>query len=469
MCDALKTVDLNKLILPVARALDNINASAIFNQNPDGKDAENKPIIDRIIESVYLSDMFAGAKKYVKLTVANNADFTFEQSIGDLLGVVKKLMDKDCLDLIFADSLDAQKLFEKFDETKTTNALTFDETFGVLIDSELFRPSFVVVINLMNTKLCEILETNVVTKELSVDADILSQKQDIKSFWNNFLPLSDEVLKEEGFELKNLDFDNLENLMEGMKTNVYEKDGRTKEDAVFEAIYLNLIDYMKKDADYGVYFTGYYTSYENPYDVDWHKLLVAVKIADDLKETGSISPSDLSTVAGIASSSPAIEDAVKDAVKDKLVNEELKTKVDDLDLSDETTLSTISDISKMANSLQNLGTTQPTIGKDAEAFINGLNNQADQETVDTVIGIVDSLARDEIVENSKKISTSEKNSIENMINGASRLSDETKNKLKGLFGIDTSEPDPTPEPSDPTPEPSDPTPEPSEPTPTPGE
>lgn len=146
------------------------------------------------------------------------------------------------------------------------------------------------------------------------------------------------MFKEEGFKLKDLDFDALESLMEGMKQNVYNIAGKIKENAVFEATYLNLIDYMKKDVDYGTYFASYYDSYANPYDVDWHKLLVAVKIADDLKSTGSISPSDLNKVADIASTSEAIADAVKDAVKDKIANEELKTKVDSLNLADESTL-----------------------------------------------------------------------------------------------------------------------------------
>lgn len=447
MFDALKEIDLNKLILPVARALDNVNTSAVFNQNPDGKEAENKPIIDRIIESVYESDMFEEVKKYVKLTVANNPDFTFEQSIGDLIGVVEKLNEKDCLDLIFADTLDMKALFARFDGTKTPNALTFDETFGVVIDSELFRPSFVSVINLMNSKVCDILGTSVVTDELSLDADIVAQKQDIKTFWDNFLPLSDQLLDEEGFELKDLDFDKLETLMEGLKTNVYQADGSIKDDAVFEAIYLNLIDYIKKDADYGVYFTGYYNSYANPYDVDWHKLLVAVKIADGLKETGAISPKDFNTVAEIASTSDAIADAVKDTVKDMLSDDELKSKVDGLDLTDEATLKTIENVSKIADSLQGLGESQPTIESDAKAFINGLNNQADQDTVDVIIGVVDSLAKDEITANSEKISTSEKENIESMIDNATRLSDDTKNRLKGLFGIETSEPTPEPEPT----------------------
>lgn len=464
MFDALKEVDLDELILPIARALDNINSSVVFNQHPDGKQAENMPIIDRIIQSVYDSDFFEEFKKYIKLTSVNDQDFSFEQSIGDLIGVVEKLNEKDCLDLIFADTLDMKALFAKFDETKTSNALTFDQTFGVVIDSTLFRPTFVSVINLMNSKICDILGTNVVTDELSLDADIAAQKQDIKTFWDNFLPLSDQLLDEEGFELKDLDFDKLETLMEGLKTNVYQADGSIKDDAVFEAIYLNLIDYIKNDEDYGVYFTGYYISYDNPYEVDWHKLLVAVKIANDLKETGSISPSDFSTIAGIAGSSEAIEDAVKDTVKDMLSDEELKSKVEDLDLTDEETLKTIENVSKIADSLQGLGESQPTIGSDAKAFINGLNNQADQDTVDIIVGIVDELAKDEIVQNAEKISQSEKNEIEEAIDGAASLSDDTKNKLKGLFGIKTSEtpegsesgsgttPEPTPEPKPETPE-----------------
>lgn len=457
MFEALKKVDLNKLALPAARALDVINNSAVFNQNPDGKDSENNHVIDRIIDSVYASDMFEGARKYINLEVANKNEFKFENSIGEIIDVINKLQEKDCLKLIFADSLDMELLISKFDETKTPDALTFDETFGVVIDSELFRPSFVCVLNLMNSKLCDILGTSIVVDELPADTDVSAQKQDIRNFWTNLLPLSSEVFKEEGFKLKDLDFDALENLMEGMKQNVYDISGNIKENAVFEATYLNLIDYMKKDADYGVYFTGYYNSYTNPYEVDWHKLLVAVKIADELKETGSISPSDLNKVADIASSSEAIADAVKDAVKDKVADEELKTKIDDLDLTDKSTLSTIDNVAKLANSLQKLGTEQPTIGKDAESFINGLNNQTNQDTVDTIIGIVDSVAKDEIVENAKKISESEKQSIEKNIDDATRLSEETKNKLKEMFGIevptdpvDPTEPDPT-DPVDPTP------------------
>ena len=85
--------------------------------------------------------------------------------------------------------------------------------------------------------------------------------------------------------------------------------------------------------------------------------------------------------------------------------------------------------------------------------LSGLYNQANQDTVDTIIGIVDNVAKSEIVENSNKISESEKQSIEKTIDNATRLSEETKNKLKEMFGIKSStEPDPT-DPVDPTPEP----------------
>lgn len=454
MFDALKNVDLNKLVLPAARALDVVNSSAVFNQNPDGKDAENKHIMDRIVDAVYASDMFATAKKYIKLDVVNSQEFKFEDNVADIVGVINKLQEKDCIDMIFADNLDVGLLISKFDETKTPNALTFDETFGVIIDNELFRPSFVCVLNLMNSKLCDILGTSIVTQDIASDADISAQKADIKEFWTNLIPLSSEVFKEEGFKLKDLDFDALESLMEGMKQNVYNIAGKIKENAVFEATYLNLIDYMKKDVDYGTYFANYYEGYANPYDVDWHKLLVAVKIADDLKSTGSISPSDLNKVADIASTSEAIADAVKDAVKDKIADEELKTKVDSLNLADESTLKTIENVAKMADSLQKLGSEQPTIGKDAESFINSLNNQANQETVDTIIGIVDNVAKSEMVENAAKISVSEKETIKKNIDNASRLSDETKNRLKEMFGIELPTPPTEPDPIDPpTPEP----------------
>lgn len=454
MFDALKNVDLNKLVLPAARALDVVNRSAVFNQNPDGKDTENKHIMDRIVDAVYASDMFATAKKYIKLDVVNSQEFKFEDNVADIVGVINKLQEKDCIDMIFADNLDVGLLISKFDETKTPNALTFDETFGVIIDNELFRPSFVCVLNLMNSKLCDILGTSIVTQDIASDADISAQKADIKEFWTNLIPLSSEVFKEEGFKLKDLDFDALESLMEGMKQNVYNIAGKIKENAVFEATYLNLIDYMKKDVDYGTYFASYYEGYANPYDVDWHKLLVAVKIADDLKSTGSISPSDLNKVADIASTSKAIADAVKDAVKDKIADEELKTKVDSLNLADESTLKTIENVAKMADSLQKLGSEQPTIGKDAESFINSLNNQANQETVDTIIGIVDNVAKSEMVENAAKISVSEKETIKKNIDNASRLSDETKNRLKEMFGIELPTPPTEPDPIDPpTPEP----------------
>lgn len=449
MFTALKNVDLNKLIMPSARALDVLNGSAVTNQNPDGKESENKPIMDRIIQSVYESDMFAQARKYINLQVANNNEFKFEKSIGEIINVINKLQEKDCINLIFADSLDVQLLLSKFDQTKTTDALTFDQTFGVVIDSELFRPSFVCVLNLMNSKLYDILGTNVEVDELPPDADVSAQKQDIESFWTNLLPLSDVIFKEEGFKLKELDFDALERLMEGMKQNVYYPTGNIKENAVFEAIYLNLIAYMKKDADYGVYFTGYYDGYSNPYEVDWHNLLVAVKIADNLKETGSISPSDLNEVAGIAKSSEAIADAVKDAVKDKVADEELKTKIDDLDLADDLTQETIQDVATMANSLQRLANQETkTVGEEAKSFINKLNQKANQDTVDTIIGIVDSVAKNEIVENSKKISGADKDEIKSTIDGATRLSEDTKNKLREMFGIDI--PTDTTDPVDPT-------------------
>ncbi|MGN1162744.1 MAG: hypothetical protein ACI4T2_02375 [Christensenellales bacterium] len=437
MFESLKTVNLNELVLPVARALDIVNESTLFNQYPDGKEAENKPVIDRIIESVYESDVFEPARKYIKLTVANNNGFKFENDIGKIIEVINRLQEKDCMKLIFTDSLDVEQLFAKFDETKTAEPLTFDQTFGVIIDNELFRPTFVCVLNLMNSKLGDVLGTTIETKELSADVDVSAQKEDIKTFWTNLLPLSSEIFKEEGFKLKNLDFDSLENLMEGMKKNVYDVTGATKENSVFEAMYLNLIDYIKNDEDYGIYFTEYYDSYSNPYDVDWHKLLAAVKIADDLKETGSISPSDLNKVAELASTSEAIAGAVKDAVKEKVADEELKTKIDGLDLTDNSTLSTIENVAKIADSLQKLGTEQPTIGKDVESFINGLNNQANQDTVDTIIGIVDNVAKSEIVENSSKISESEKESIEKNIDNASRLSEETKNRLREMFGLPT--------------------------------
>lgn len=70
MFDALKNVDLNKLVLPAARALDVVNRSAVFNQNPDGKDAENKHIMDRIVDAVYASDMFATAKNISNLMLS---------------------------------------------------------------------------------------------------------------------------------------------------------------------------------------------------------------------------------------------------------------------------------------------------------------------------------------------------------------------------------------------------------------
>ena len=159
-------------------------------------------------------------------------------------------------------------------------------------------------------------------------------------------------------------------------------------------------------------------------------------------------------VADIAKSSEAISDAVKDAVKDKIADEELKTKIDGLDLSDDSTQTTIKKVAEMADSLQKLGSEQPTIGKDAESFINSLNNQANQETVDTIIGIVDNVAKSEIVENAAKISVSEKETIKKNIDNASRLSDETKNRLKEMFGIELPTPPTEPDPIDPpTPEP----------------
>ena len=106
-------------------------------------------------------------------------------------------------------------------------------------------------------------------------------------------------------------------------------------------------------------------------------------------------------------------------------------------MTDNSTLSTIENVAKIADSLQKLGTEQPTIGKDVESFINGLNNQANQDTVDTIIGIVDNVAKSEIVENSSKISESEKESIEKNIDNASRLSEETKNRLREMFGLPT--------------------------------
>ena len=62
--------------------------------------------MDRIVDAVYASDMFATAKKYIKLDVVNSQEFKFEDNVADIVGVINKLQEKDCIDMIFADNLD---------------------------------------------------------------------------------------------------------------------------------------------------------------------------------------------------------------------------------------------------------------------------------------------------------------------------------------------------------------------------
>lgn len=478
MCEALKKVDLNKLLVPASRALDNLNASAVLNQNPNGKEAENKPIIDRIFESIYDSNMFAGAKKYVKLTVANNPDFKFETEISGLVDAINQLIKKDVVSMALESKIDLKALVAKFDTSKD-GSVSFDDTLGVVIKSKMFSSSAVTLFNVMNKQVKDLLdpsgELNLTEPtQLPVELDINAQYDDIKAFWNNLIPIAEKVLNE-SIAIENFDdndYEKLATFMTGMKENVFNEDGSKKENAVFESIYTNIVEYLKQykteatetteSKDYGVYFTGYYESYENKYEVDWRELLTAVRIAVKLNSESekTISAEDFQTIVDVAAKSEDLQNAVKDAVKEKISDETLSGQVDNLDLTDDTTKNTIGKVVDLAT---NLPTATDKTNK-INQFINDLDeeigkttNDEDktkkQESVDTIVGIVDALADTEIEAGISDISDSDKESIKGAIEGAGNLSDETKDKLKGLFGIGTGEPAPAPEPSDPTPTP----------------
>ncbi len=436
MFESLKKCDLDQLILPLAKALDNINASSVLGQLPDNKKEENLPIIDRVISAVYQSEFFDKVKKFINLEVANNADFKFEDTFASLISVLDTLLERNCLQAIFAEEFDPLLIFDQFDKNKVETPITFDETFGVIINDPMFRPTFVYALNLISSTAKDILGTYVKVDELPYNTNIASQKQDIKTFWDNLLPLKDQILGEGGFKLEDLDFDAVKSLMEGMKVNVYDIVGEVRENAAFESLYLNLIDYMKKDADYGLYFAKYYSEYSNPYDVDWGKLLDAVELAITISNSEQITAKDLNDIVNIASTSPAITEALKDAITDTITDEDLKEKVSNLDLTDKSTLNTVENVAKIAESLSQLGSTMPTVGKDVKLFINNLDAQANQESVDTIIGIVDSIAREEIAQNAQNISAAEISEITSHIDAAQNLSQETKDKIKGMLGIE---------------------------------